>query len=65
MGLELQRVVDHVRTNSKGIVSVDLARLNLLVGKPLSRMATELPDEPKIVAQAWEAAREIIGGSKR
>ena len=65
MGLELQRVVEHVRTNSRGIVSVDLARLNLLVGKPLSRMAHELPDEPKLVALAWDAAREIVGGTKK
>jgi hypothetical protein len=65
MGEELRRVVEHVRANSRGIVSVDLARLNLVVGKPLSRMALEIPDEPKLVGAAWEAAREIVGGGKK
>jgi hypothetical protein len=64
MGAELQSVVEHVKTHSKGIVSVDLARLNLLVGKPLSRMARELPDDPKVVKLAWEVAREIVGGTR-
>jgi len=65
MGHELRRVVEHVRLHSRGIVNIDLARLNLLVGKPLSRMASELPDEPKLVGAAWAAAREIVGEEKK
>lgn len=61
MGIELQRVVDYVTRNTKGLAAVDLARLNLRVGKPLSRMAMALPDDPAIVSSAWECAREILG----
>lgn len=60
MGTELQRVVEYVNKNSKGLAAIDLARLNLRVGKPLSRCAMTLPDQPEIVELAWKLAREIV-----
>lgn len=63
MGVQLQEVVDYVRRQTRGIVSLDLARLNLKVGKPLSRAADKLPDDPAVVAAAWKAAREIVAES--
>lgn len=61
MGIELQRVVEYVTKNTRGLANVDLARLNLRVGKPLSRMAMTLPDDPAVVSSAWQCAREILG----
>jgi len=61
MGVELAKVVDYVRGKSKGTVVVDLARLNLLVGRAISRNAMTLPDEPEFVQRAWFHARAILG----
>ncbi|UJR85793.1 hypothetical protein [Sandaracinus amylolyticus] len=63
MGARLQAIVDRVRTESKGLPNVDLARLNLKVGRPLSRQAAELPDDPTLVALAESIAREILSES--
>jgi hypothetical protein len=60
MGEQLQNVVEHVKSNSRGLPSLDLARLNLRVGKPLSRLAANLPDEPALVAKAWKVAHDIL-----
>jgi hypothetical protein len=60
MGVQLLQVVEHIRTHSRGLPSLDLARLNLKVGKPLSRLAAELPDDPALVGAAWQAAHEIL-----
>ena len=60
MGEQLQSIVEHIRANSQGLPLVDLARLNLRVGKPISRCAATLPDDPEIVAAAWRAARAIL-----
>ncbi|WP_053237735.1 hypothetical protein [Sandaracinus amylolyticus] len=65
MGVRLQAIVDRVRTESKGLPNVDLARLNLKVGRPLSRQAAELPDDPTLVALAESIAREILSESGR
>ncbi len=64
MGIELAQVVDYVRRKSKGTVVVDLARLNLLVGRAISRHAMTLPDEPEVVQRAWFHARSILGESE-
>jgi hypothetical protein len=61
MGIELAKVVDYVRRKSKGAAVVDLARLNLLVGRAISRNAMSLPDEPEIVERAWFHAYAILG----
>jgi hypothetical protein len=60
LGIELQRVVDYVSANTRGLASIDLARLNLKTGKPLSRMALSIPDNPELVSLAWQCAREIV-----
>ena len=60
MGARLLAIVERVRTESKGLPNVDLARLNLKVGRPLSRQAAELPDDPTLVALAESIAREIL-----
>ncbi|MFT3765196.1 MAG: hypothetical protein QM820_06725 [Minicystis sp.] len=60
MGVELQRVVDYVSRNTRGLAAVDLARLNLRVGQPLSRRAMLIPDRPDLVDLAWRSAREIL-----
>jgi hypothetical protein len=62
LGTELQRVVEYVSRNSRGLAAIDLARLNLRVGKPLSRCALTLPDHPETVELAWKLAREIVDG---
>ncbi len=61
MGVELMKVVEYVRQKSRGASSVDLARLNLLVGRAISRSASSLPDEPELVERAWFHARAILG----
>lgn len=61
MGMELAKVVDYVRRKSKGAAVVDLARLNLLVGRAISRNALTLPDEPEFVERAWFHAYAILG----
>ncbi len=61
MGMQLAAVVDYVRQKSRGTAVVDLARLNLLVGRAISRNAMSLPDEPEIVQRAWQHARSILG----
>lgn len=61
MGVELAKVVEYVRKKSKGAAVVDLARLNLLVGRAISRNAMTLPDEPEFVERAWFHARAIVG----
>jgi hypothetical protein len=58
--LQLIQIVEHVRANSRGLPNLDLARLNLKVGKPLSRLAGSLPDDPALVEAAWRAANEIL-----
>jgi hypothetical protein len=64
MGMQLLRIVEQVRAKSRGLPNLDLARLNLLTGKPLSRKALEMPDDPDVVAAAAAAAREILEGHK-
>lgn len=64
MGQRLVAVVERVRRESKGLPDVDLARLNLRVGKPLSRLAATLPDDPELVARAERIAAELIGGKE-
>jgi hypothetical protein len=64
MGQQLLRIVEQVRSKSRGFPNLDLARLNLLTGKPLSRKAIEIPDDPKVVAEAQAAAREILEGRR-
>jgi hypothetical protein len=64
VGVLLQAIVDRVRQNPRGIPNVDLARLNLRVGKPISRLASELPDDPVLVEAAERAAQEILAGPK-
>jgi hypothetical protein len=61
MGVVLVSVVDYVRRHSKGSTAVDLARLNLLVGRAVSRNAQALPDDPELVQRAWRHAHEIVG----
>ncbi|HMU38285.1 MAG TPA: hypothetical protein PKE31_04685 [Pseudomonadota bacterium] len=60
MGKRLVEIVEQVRTRSKGLPSVNLARLNLKVGKPLSRFAATLDDDPATVAAAERALKEIL-----
>lgn len=60
MAARLLAIVERVRRESHGLPNVDLARLNLRVGKPLSRMALELPDDPETVRRAEAAAAEIL-----
>jgi hypothetical protein len=54
-----------VRRTSKGLPNIDLARLNLKTGRPLSRLAAEIPDNPLLVQAAWAAAREILGEGEK
>lgn len=61
MGLQLLQIVEYVRKNSRGLPNLDLARLNLKVGKSISRLAASLPDDPALVEAAWRAANEILG----
>ena len=63
MGAKLEAIVEHVRKNSKGLPSVDLARLNLRVGKALSRQAAELEDDPELVALAQKVADSLLAES--
>ena len=60
MGQRLQDIVTRVQTQCKGLPAVSLARLNLRVGKPLSRMASLMPDDPDIVALAEKVADELL-----
>ncbi|MCC6557797.1 MAG: hypothetical protein IT372_33025 [Polyangiaceae bacterium] len=62
MGVQLEMIVSYVRETTRGVPAVDLARLNLRVGRALSRNATSIPDEPELVEHAWRCAREIVGG---
>lgn len=63
VGQKLAAIVERVRNNSKGLPSVDLARLNLRVGKPLSRQAAELEDDPELVALAEKVADSLLADS--
>ncbi|MRG98014.1 hypothetical protein [Polyangium spumosum] len=65
MGKELVEVVEFVRARARGNAVVELARLNLLVGRALSRNAGSIPDEPELVARAWSCAREILEHERR
>jgi len=60
LGKELVQVVEFVRGRARGNAVVELARLNLLVGRALSRSAEAIPDDPELVARAWTCAREIL-----
>ncbi len=60
MGIKLEAIVERVKKNSRGLPSVDLARLNLRVGKPLSRQAAEIEDDPALVALAEEVADSLL-----
>lgn len=60
MGARLVQIVEQVRNRSNGLPNVDLARLNLKVGKALSRFAATMEDEPRLVAHAEQVAREIL-----
>ena len=62
MGQRLLAIVERVRRESKGLPDVDLARLNLRVGKALSRTAFSLPDDPELVALAERVANELLKG---
>lgn len=64
VGAELKRVVDYVNANSKGLPAVDLARLNLRIGKPISRSAMTLADQPELVERAWKYAMEILSENR-
>lgn len=61
MGAKLVEIVDYVRKHSRGAPAVNLARLNLLVGRAVSRSANTMPDEPELLDKAWSSAREIVG----
>lgn len=63
MGVELQKVVAYVNARTQGVAAVDLARLNLRVGRAISRQALSLPDDPELLDRAWRCAREIVGES--
>ena len=60
MGTRLVAIVDRVLTRPNGLPGVDLARLNLKVGKALSRFAATMDDDPELIARAERAAREIL-----
>ena len=60
VGIELQKVVDYVTKSTCGLAAVDLARLNLRVGKPLSRFAMSIPDTQETITRAWQCARAIV-----
>jgi hypothetical protein len=62
MGQRLVAIVERIRRESKGLADVDLARLNLRVGRPLSRSAHSLPDDPDLVELAERIARELLEG---
>ena len=64
MGARLVQIVERVRSRPNGLPNVDLARLNLKVGKALSRLAASIEDEPRLVAQAEQVAREILAESE-
>jgi hypothetical protein len=59
MGAKLVAIVEQVRNRVDGMPSIDLARLNLKVGKALSRLAAVIADDPELVAIAEQALREI------
>ncbi|MEM7152753.1 MAG: hypothetical protein AAF799_07915 [Myxococcota bacterium] len=54
-----------VQTECSGLPAVSLARLNLRVGKPLSRMAALMPDDPDIVALAEKVAEELLSEQRK
>jgi hypothetical protein len=60
MGVRLVEIVERVKSRPGGLPGVDLARLNLKVGKALSRLAAVMADDPDLVACAERAAKEII-----
>jgi hypothetical protein len=60
MGARLVAIVERIKSASNGIPHFSLARLNLKTGKPLSRDAATLPDDPELVAAAEKAANEIL-----
>ncbi len=60
MGKRLVEIVEQVRKRSDGLPAVDLARLNLKVGKALSRLADSMPDDPAVIAAAEQAMKEIL-----
>ena len=60
MGKRLLEIVDRVRNESRGLPNVNLARLNLRVGKPLSRFAEDIPDDPELVARARDVADQLL-----
>jgi hypothetical protein len=62
MGARLVEIVERVRQRPDGMPSVDLARLNLRVGKAISRMAATLADDPDLVERAQRIASEILAG---
>lgn len=64
MGMRLVQIVERVRNRPNGLPNVDLARLNLKVGKALSRLAATIEDEPWLVAQAELVANELLAESE-
>lgn len=60
MGQQLLAIVERVRRESKGLPNIDLARLNLRLGKPVSRNAAIMPDDPELVARAERLAVELL-----
>ena len=64
MGMRLVEIVLRVRRESKGLPDVDVARLNLRVGKALSRLAAVIPDDPELVELAGRVAADILGDKK-
>jgi hypothetical protein len=60
MGVRLVEIVERIRQRADGLPNVDLARLNLRVGKALSRLAATMTDDPELVAAAERIAAEIL-----
>jgi hypothetical protein len=65
MGFRLQAIVDRVRRESRGLADVDLAKLNMQIGLPLSRTAREIRDDPALVARAELICEQILRSGKK
>jgi hypothetical protein len=65
MGAQLQAIVDRLRRESTGLVGIHLARLNLQTGRPLSRLASEIADEPALVERAQLICEQILRSEKK
>ncbi len=65
MGVELQAIVDRLRRESTGLVAIHLARLNLQTGQPLSRLASQLEDDPELVERARLICEQFLRSEKK